>query len=133
MRKFADIFEVKQNTAERIQLCIQNRVSGRELANLQCESMVDFMTQDLIIRLVASVYAMPKQRIVIHKQYPKDWWEAFKERWFPQFLLKKHPVKYEVIDIDEQKYGPVCPHLVCENKHLQWMSLENEDALRSAR
>lgn len=24
--------------------------------------------------------------------YPADWWQAFKERWFPQWLLKRYPV-----------------------------------------
>lgn len=27
-------------------------------------------------------------------KYPKDWKEAFKERWFPKWLLKRYPVKY---------------------------------------
>ena len=29
-----------------------------------------------------------------HFQYPADWWQAFKERWFPEWLLKKYPVRY---------------------------------------
>lgn len=31
--------------------------------------------------------------------YPKDWWEAFKERWFRGWLRKRCPVVYRVVDI----------------------------------
>jgi hypothetical protein len=27
-------------------------------------------------------------------KYPADWWQAFKERWFPEWLLKRYPVAY---------------------------------------
>lgn len=27
-------------------------------------------------------------------KYPADWWQAFKERWFPAWLLKSYPVIY---------------------------------------
>lgn len=34
-------------------------------------------------------------RIIRH---PDNWWEAFKERWFPKWLLKKFPVCYKTYD-----------------------------------
>lgn len=27
-------------------------------------------------------------------KYPKDWWQAFKEKFFTKWLLKKYPVQY---------------------------------------
>jgi len=27
-------------------------------------------------------------------RYPSDWWQAFKARWFPEWLLKRYPAKY---------------------------------------
>lgn len=30
---------------------------------------------------------------------PKTWWEAFKEQNYPEFLLKKYPVKYDSVCI----------------------------------
>ena len=29
--------------------------------------------------------------------YPKDWWEAFKHRWAPKWVLKISPVIYKVV------------------------------------
>jgi len=29
--------------------------------------------------------------------YPRDWWQHFKERWFPQILLNRFPIQYTKI------------------------------------
>ena len=34
-------------------------------------------------------------QIDLDAKWPKDWREAFKERWFPKWLLVRCPVKYE--------------------------------------
>lgn len=33
----------------------------------------------------------------IEAVYPTDWWQAFKERWFPYWLLRRYPVRYTKI------------------------------------
>ena len=33
---------------------------------------------------------------LMHK-YPSDWWQAFKERWLPKWILKICPVRYSEI------------------------------------
>lgn len=37
---------------------------------------------------------LDRQRI----KHPKDWWQYFKERWFPKLALKIWPVEYETFD-----------------------------------
>jgi len=32
-------------------------------------------------------------------KYPKDWKEAFKERWFPKWLKHFYPVKYNIHEV----------------------------------
>lgn len=41
---------------------------------------------------------------------PRDWWEHFKQRWFPRWLEERFPVEYGIGT--EYEYGPiyVCPH-----------------------
>ncbi len=29
-------------------------------------------------------------------RYPADWWQAFKDRWFPEWALKRWPIEWEV-------------------------------------
>ena len=56
-------------------------------------------------------------------KYPNDWWEAVKERWAPQWFLKRCPVSYVEQHIDLKaiwagfkpdpaslKYGPFLPY-----------------------
>jgi hypothetical protein len=42
---------------------------------------------------------------------PANWWEAFKERFFPEFLRKYFPVKYRVIT-----YKSLYPYLRLPNQ-----------------
>jgi len=33
--------------------------------------------------------------------YPVDWWQAFKDRWFPQWAKKRWPIKYNDYAIEK--------------------------------
>ena len=39
-------------------------------------------------------------------KYPRDWWQAFKERWFPSWAKEIWPVKYEGVIIDVRAIYP---------------------------
>jgi hypothetical protein len=89
------------------------------------------VADELIIGLRAYIAALPFDKICIYHKYPKDWWEALKERWFPEWAKKRWPVEYVVIDIHEYKYA-VCPHVPTEGTmvHYEWLkgaSMENPD------
>lgn len=57
-------------------------------------------------------------------QYPEDWWQSFKSRWFPCWLEKKFPVKMTV-----KTFARYCPHVrVPENEtHIRWLEREGND------
>lgn len=76
----------------------------------------------LIAKIETYMLGLADKRITIHKQWPKTWWDALKLRWFPRWLLEYMPVEYERIDIDEQIYKAVCPHIdVPDNRqHLEF-------------
>jgi hypothetical protein len=44
------------------------------------------------VRLVRGILDILTYEEEIYR-YPSDWWQAFKERWFPKWLLKQFPVK----------------------------------------
>lgn len=52
--------------------------------------------------------------VVKSVRFPKNWKEAFKERWFPQWLLRKYPVKYEELTLDM-----IMPNLKSEDPEFQ--------------
>jgi len=39
-------------------------------------------------------------------KYPANWWEAFKERWFPKWLLRKFPIIYHEEHYDVHAFHP---------------------------
>lgn len=54
---------------------------------------------------------------------PEDWWEAFKERWFPKSWLKNHPVRRAHKTVMTTFYK-TCPHVAVNTSHdhFRWMS-----------
>ena len=77
----------------------------------------------MLMNMSSYILGMPKERIEVDKKWPATWWDAFKERWFPQWMLRRWPVEYERIYIDQQIFHAVCPHLNVKDKstHVKWM------------
>ena len=56
----------------------------------------DQILEDIVIRVMEEQLAMKAGERII--KYPKDWREAFKDRWFPRWLKKRFPVEYKEYD-----------------------------------
>ena len=61
-------------------------------------------------------------------KYPSDWKEAFKERFFPKWLLRKFPIHYTqkpslVKKVYVTRFIKNCPHMDTPDKeeHIRWM------------
>lgn len=39
-------------------------------------------------------------------RYPADWWQAFKGRWFPRWLLRRFPVRETVVRMEAKALYP---------------------------
>ena len=60
------------------------------------------------------------------RKYPETWWDAFKNRWYPKFLKKRFPVKWDAF-----KLYNICPHINYDwgkqpNIHINWMESEKD-------
>jgi hypothetical protein len=90
------------NTDHQVDLTVVNFGIRRAIA----ESMLlSGASVDVVVRREAGIIlAMVKARILAEEVdsrtviYPKDWWEAFKERWFPVWLQRRYPVKKKIIE-----------------------------------
>lgn len=52
------------------------------------------------------------ERYATHERIPETWWDAFRLRWFPQWLQRRFPPSMRVIDVaTEIKVINICPHL----------------------
>jgi len=64
-----------------------------------------FMFDELCLRIVQEIWGREvdaSQEI----SYPADWWQAFKERWFPKWALVKWPVRYETKKMTVMEFYP---------------------------
>ena len=83
---------------ERMQHAVQAHLSQEALMDsLNIVSYIDIISKDLCMSMRYSLLGRSMDEI----KYPTDWKQAFKERWFPKWLLKKYPVKYRIINVKE--------------------------------
>jgi hypothetical protein len=55
---------------------------------------IDDNSDFIVAQITGYVWAQDIDREMV--RYPSNWFEAFKERWFPVWLKYKYPVKYTV-------------------------------------
>lgn len=77
----------------------------------------------MVIGLSQRIAALPEKEFIIDKSWPKTWWDAFKERWFPTWAKLRWPIQYETLQVREKIYKCICPHLGTDptNTHLEWI------------
>ena len=87
------------------------QVLEKEFFDCCVEAVRDKMRERIILSIKAYVLA-DNFKHYEHK-YPKDWWQSFKDRWFPKWILRKWPVVYTKIVIDVRalypEYRPALP------------------------
>lgn len=57
-------------------------------------------------------------------EHADGWWQAFRERWFPAFWLRRYPVRKKRVDIGYTWYR-VCPHInppSGDRVHIVWLN-----------
>jgi hypothetical protein len=85
-----------------------------EKTRLNCAKLIDVRVSSsnvasmLSYELRAFIFSEQLKNIRRECQYPVDWWQALKQRWFLPFMLKRWPVKMQkhIIDIDFKALYP---------------------------
>jgi len=72
--------------------------------NLDLTKVIEPQLCQLALELRAYLTSERLSRIDV--KYPKDWWQAFKERCFPKWLLEKFPVEYHEKRYDVRAFYP---------------------------
>lgn len=126
----------RQYTADRIFIGGTHATAARKVKLLQqgnFSSHFDLVTENLIARYTSYIHGLPKERIFIDESYPETWWDAFKERWYPNWAKRRWPVKMKRICVDKVQYLAVCPHIddADKNPHLVWLAQKHDEAYRA--
>lgn len=105
-------------------------VSGR-LSEYICADAVtlrtefDHMMGGLVARLYAAVYGRKVDHQVI-VSYPADWWQAFRERWFPRIWLQAYPVIYKNVVVSADEFLPFVPPIPNQTHIIRRVYVEDE-------
>lgn len=96
-------------TLERMKFGLSTFIS-KELESFAIEPDVQ-ITRSIGGNMVATLRQDVFGEQVLHEtvRYPADWWQAFKERWFPVWLKRQFPVRYEEHEFDARFLYPSIP------------------------
>lgn len=89
---------------EPLRYVAQAMASRLMLHNVELDQYWEYQMDHLVTALHAKVWAQEVDTAAT--RHPRDWWEAFKERWFPAFLLVRWPVKYAEFDVRAMRVYP---------------------------
>jgi len=64
----------------------------------------DFMFDGVTMRIIQMVYGRTMEEV--KAEYPADWWEAFKERWFPAWAKKRWSVRWVRVRLEAKELYP---------------------------
>lgn len=92
---------VETNTIvlEKLKFALFRALSAEEIdATVDVSMHTSFIANEMVVRLRSFIWSSKIDAVRI--KYPEDWWQAFKERWFPGWLKVKYPVGYKQHVID---------------------------------
>lgn len=89
------MFIKKDVTLERLKVTVQKVLTGHVLMTTELESCRNEVINDLVFRLKAELMAekLEDRKQTVTFEFPKSWWQHFKQEYFPKWLLNRFPVK----------------------------------------
>jgi hypothetical protein len=82
-----------------LEIGLQQMLSS-ELLGTNVKIVQDILYNGVRVAIRGFVWAENESVRRQEVKYPRDWWQAFKERWFPKWLLEKYPVDYHIVVLD---------------------------------
>lgn len=90
---------ISKVTLDIVQESVKRHISQQELqlSNFSVEETIDRLSQDMVITLTRK---RPMQDLgAVSVQVPATWFQHFKLSYFPDFLLKKYPARFDIVKV----------------------------------
>ncbi len=89
-----DFGTISTITLDKIEMALSHAVDPSVLMGVHADRYIDQMTERVAFQIRGYLLGEKlKGKIIKH---PRDWWQSFKERWFPAWALKRWPVEYTI-------------------------------------
>lgn len=118
---------------EKIPIIAKQRIARAAMLNTRLDAALDYAADDIVLTMERLVLGLGGETFRV--TYPRDWWQAFKERWAPRWALRRWPVDYKVVE--KRVFQAVCPHLQTDHpgRHVSWfvheMPFEDQHVYRN--
>ena len=73
-------------------------------AKVELSMLGKWSCDEIVLRVVQEVYGWRGEAKVV--RYPADWWQAFKNHWFPTWALQRWPVEYHTERLEAWEVYP---------------------------
>lgn len=123
----SDFEELTRLTLEKVEIGAQMNISYAAAQHMKAEVLSDAAARQLVAAVTAYMWGNQIHREVTgHVEYPASWWQGFKQSFFPDWLKRHYPVRYERKETSV-KFVHTCPHLRIETRddervHLQYLA-----------
>jgi hypothetical protein len=88
----ADTTNFQNRILERLRFTVTDSIDLGMVEAYTADDIEHFFVDRLVYRLRSDIWTEEFEGEIV--KYPSTWVQAFKEEWFPNWLLKKYPVKY---------------------------------------
>jgi len=85
-------------TLQGIRFAMEHRLSGETLRPDHFKQTVHEFAHQVVIRTNFIVFGQqgPDETIGFEIRYPADWWQHFRQRWCPRWIIRRWPLKFKV-------------------------------------
>lgn len=100
---------IKEDLLKKQEFFTKYKISPRALELLpqgKTELYLEKIADDLVLTLKHEIYG---KKVVKEFKYPATWWDSFKLKFFPKWLLKKYSAKYSTITFNAYALFPDFP------------------------
>lgn len=87
---------------------VERVVSEEMLSRLQIEMSQNYELENVVVRVTRKIATWRANETLVI-QYPANWWQSFKQRFFPQWALKRWPVLLTTHTYRAVAYLPTIP------------------------
>lgn len=85
-------------------LAVQERINEDVVLKTDYNVIKDIIRDDIIARITIKLLGRKVGDLTI--KHPKTWWDSFKLRWYPYWLLKAFPPDYTTLHFDAKEFIP---------------------------
>lgn len=102
--------EYKEVTLERFKLAATAFITDEllqhfaEVPKIRASMHASYLLDGLTLQVVQTVWGREAERVDV--EYPADWWQAFKKRWFPEWAKRRWPVNMTKVALVARELYP---------------------------